>query len=85
MVGSLLTRGLLLIGGSAPEALSALFSEAAFDYFPAEAGVRLLRGDVVNAGVVVLVIIPVKVSFEVSNGLAVVQKLARIFRSPFDG
>ena len=45
-----------LIGGSAPEALSELLAETAGDYFPAEAGVRLVRGDVIDAGVVVLVV-----------------------------
>ena len=44
-----------------------------------------MRGDVVDAGVVVLVVIPVKVSFEVGDGVAVVQKLAGIFRNSLDG
>ena len=57
MVWSWLGMDLLLIGGSAPEALSALLSEAALDYFCAEAGVRLVRGYVVDAGVVVLVVL----------------------------
>ena len=71
---------LTLIGGPAPEALSELLAETAGDYFPAEAGVRLVRGDVVDAGVVVLVIVPVKVLIKVVHGLAVVQKLAWVFR-----
>ena len=78
---SLLTVGLTLIGGSAQEALSELLAETAGDYFFAKAGVRLVRGDVVDAGVVVLVVVPVKVSVEVAPGEAVVQKLAGIFRS----
>ena len=72
MVWSLLTRGWLLIGGSAPEALSVVLSEAAFDDVSALAEVSLLRGDVVDAGVVVLRVIPVKISFEVNHGLGVV-------------
>ena len=81
----MLTRGWLLVGDSAPEALSVVLPEAACDDVCALAKVRLLRGDVVDAGVVVLVVIPVKISFEVSHGLGVVQKLARIFRGAFDG
>jgi hypothetical protein len=57
VVLSLLTIGLTLIGGSAPEALSELLAETAGDYFFAKAGVRLVRGDVVDAGVVVLVVV----------------------------
>src|ERR1019366_339536 len=75
---------LTLIGSPAPEALSALLAEAAGDYFFAEAGVRLVRGDVVDAGVVVLVVVPVKVSLEVGQRFTVVQKLAGIFRSALD-
>src|ERR1700683_2818600 len=77
--------GLTLIGGPAPEALSELLAETAGDYFSAKAGVRLLRSDVVDAGVVVLVIVPVKVLVEVGVGLAIVQKLAGIFRSSLGG
>ena len=79
MVLSLLRIDLTLIGSPAPEALGALVAETAGDYFPAEAGVRLVRGDVVDAGVVVLVVVPVKVSFEVGH----VQELAGIFRGAF--
>jgi len=61
VVLSLLTICLTLIGGPAPEALSVLLAETAGDYFLAKAGVRLVRGDVVDAGVVVLVVVPVKV------------------------
>jgi len=85
VVWSSLRIGLTLIGGPAPEALSALLAETAADYFSAEAGVRLVRSDVVDAGVVKLVVIPVKVSFEVGHGLAIVQKLAGIFRGALDG
>ena len=56
MVAGFLTRG-FLIGESTPEALSALLAEAVGDDRSAEAGVRLVRGDVVDAGVVVLVVI----------------------------
>ena len=38
----------------------------------------LERGNVVDAGVVVLAVIPVKVFCEVSDGLAVVQELTRV-------
>lgn len=61
MVLSLLTIGLTLICGSAPEALSELLAETAGDYFLAMAAVGLVRGDIVDAGVVVLVVVPVKV------------------------
>ena len=79
MVLSFLTRG-LLIGESAPEALSALLAESASDYFPPQAGVSLVRSDVVDAGVVVPVVIPVEVSCEVGAGFAVVQEVAGISR-----
>ena len=72
MVSSFLTRGLLLIGESAPEALSSLLAESASNYFSPQAGVSLVRGDVVDAGVVVPVVIPVKVSCEVRAGFTVV-------------
>ena len=76
---------LTLIGGPAPEALSALLAETAGDYFSAEAGMRLLRGDVIDAGVVVLVVVPVKVLLEVGDGLAIVQKKARVLRCALGG
>src|ERR1017187_8062364 len=78
------TRCIASTRGPAAVALSALLAETAGDYLSAEAGVRLVRGDVVDAGVVVMVVIPVKVSFEVGHGLAVVQKLAGIFRGSLD-
>ncbi len=84
MVSSFLTRG-FLIGEPAPEALSSLLAETAGDYFPAESSMSLERGDVVDAGVVVLAVIPVKVFYEVSDGLAVVQELARVFRRALNG
>ena len=58
MVLSFRTKGLLLIGEPAAAALSALLSESASDYFSTQAGVGLVRSDVVDAGVVVLVVIP---------------------------
>ena len=84
MVSSFLTRG-FLIGESAPEALSVLLTATAGDYFAAEARVGLVRGDIVDAGVVVLVVIPVKISFEVSARHSVVQKLAWVFRGALGG
>ena len=84
MVLSFQTRG-LLIGESAPEALSSLLAESAGDYFRPQAGVSLVRSDVVDAGVAVPVVIPVKVSCEVGGGFAVVQEVARIFRGAFNG
>ena len=80
----MLRMGLTLIGGPAPEALSELLAETAGDYFFAKAGVGLVRGDIVDAGVVVLVVVPVKVLFEVGHGLAVIQKIAGIFRGSLD-
>jgi len=60
---SLLTIGLTLICGSAPEALSELLAETAGDYFLAMAAVGLDRGvDIVDAGVVVLVVVQSRVS-----------------------
>ncbi len=84
MVSSFLTRG-FLIGEPAPEALSSLLAETAGDYFPAESSMSLERGDVVDAGVVVLVVIPAKISFKVIARRPVVQKLARVFRGSFGG
>jgi hypothetical protein len=63
---------LLLIGETAPEALSSRLTGAAGDDFRAEPAVGLVRGDEVDSGVVVLVVIPVKVSFEVGAGDAIV-------------
>ena len=45
----------------------------------------LLRGDVVDARMVMLGVVPGKVPFEIGNGLAVVQEAAGIFRGAFDG
>ena len=49
-----------------------LLAEAAGGDLAAQAGVGLVRGDVADAGVVVLVVIPVKVSFKIIAGLAVI-------------
>ena len=84
MVSRFLTRG-FLIGEPAPEALSALLAETAGDDGCAEAGMSLDRRDVIDARVVVLAVIPVKVFCEVSDGLAVVQELARVVRRALDG
>ena len=80
MVSSFLTRGLVLIGEPALKVLCALLGETANDYFSAEAGMHLVRGDVVDAGVVVLAVITVKVFCEVGHGLSVVQKLVWVSR-----
>ena len=56
---------MLLILGSAPEALSSMLAEAFLHDLAAEALVGLLRGDVVDGGMVMFVVIPVKVSLEI--------------------
>ena len=44
----------------------------------------LLRGDVVDTGVVMTVVVPIKVLCEVSRGLEVVEELAGVFGGAFD-
>jgi len=68
----------LLILVSVPEALSAILAEALLHGFAAQAFVDLLRGDVVDVGMVVLVVIPVKESFEIGHGFGVIQNVAGV-------
>jgi len=65
----------MLIGGAAPEALSVLLAEAAGDDCSAEAGVRLVRGDVVDAGVVMLVVIPYEYGIGTPENYALAAKV----------
>ena len=76
---------LLLIFLSAPAALREFLTASLFDDFWPQALVGLLRGDVVDAGRVMLRVVPGKVPSEVGDGLAVVQEAAGIFRRAFDG
>lgn len=73
--------GYLVIFGSAPLALSVVLTKPARDDGGPLARVSLVRGDVVDAAVVVLVVIPVKVSFEVGDGVAVIAEAS----GPIDG
>lgn len=84
MVLSFLTRG-FLIAEPAPEAQGSLLTEAACDYFHAQAGMSLNRSDVIDAGVVVLGIIRVTIYGEVSDSLAVVQELIWLVRRGLNG
>ena len=76
---------LLLIFDSAPAALSQFFALSLCYDLRSQALVGLLRGDVVDAGMIVLGVVPRKVPSEVGLGLAVVQEAAGIFRGAFDG
>ena len=71
---------LLLVFDSAPAALSQFFAPSLFDNFRPQPLVGLLRGDVVDARMVVLRIVPSKVPFEIDDGLAIVEESTGIFR-----
>ena len=76
---------LLLVFDAAPAALRQFLALPLGDDLRSQALVGLLRGDVVNAGMIVLGVVPRKVPSEVGLGLAVVQEAAGIFRGAFDG
>ena len=61
---------LFLVFDSAPAALSQFFDPSLFDDFLPQALVGLLRGDVVDARMVVLRVVPGKVPIEIGDGLA---------------
>ena len=76
---------LLLVFDTAPAALSQFPALSLGDDLRSQALMGLLRGDVVDARMVMLGVVPGKVPFEIGNGLAVVQEAAGIFRGAFDG
>jgi hypothetical protein len=76
---------LFLVFCSAPAALSKFLAVSLIDDFLPQALVGLLRGDVVDARMVVLGVVPGKVPIEIGDGLAVVQETTGIFRGSFYG
>ena len=74
---------LLLVLLPAPAALGEFFESSLFDDFLTQALVSLLRGDVVDAGMVVLRVVPGKVPIKIGDGLAVIQEATGIFRGAF--
>jgi hypothetical protein len=76
-VSSFLTMGFLI---GEPEAPRTLPAEPADDYFFAEASMNLERRDGVDAGVVVVTVMPVKVFCGTGDGWTAVQELTRVFR-----
>ena len=70
---------------SAPASLRELLDASLLDDLLPQALVSLLRGDVVDARMVVLRVVPGKVSTEVVDGLTVIQEPTRILGSSFDG
>ena len=76
---------LLFVFDSAPAALSQFPALSLGDDLRSQALMGLLRGNVVDAGMVMLRVIPGKVSFEIGDGLVVIQESPRILRGAFDG
>ena len=74
---------LLLVFFSAPAALRKFFTASLRHDFLPQALVSLLRGDVVDARMVVLCVVPGKVPIEIGDGLAVVQEATGILRGSF--
>jgi hypothetical protein len=72
LISSILTRGLLPIDETAPEALNSRLTGATGEDFRAEPAVGQVRSDEVDAGEVVLVIMAAKISFEVGASEAIV-------------
>jgi hypothetical protein len=85
VVGFFVCRFRFLIFFSAPASLSKLFGASLIDDFLPQALVGLLRRDVVDARMVMLRVIPGKVSFEIGDGLVVIQESPGIRRGAFDG
>ncbi len=75
----------ILVFFPAPAALGKFFGASLFDNDRPQAVMGLLRGDGVDAGMVVLGVIPGKVATEVIVGLGVIQKLPGILLGAFDG
>ena len=71
---------LLLIFFSAPTSLRKLFDAPLIDDLLPQALVSLLRGDVVDARMVVLRIIPGKVPIEIDDGFSIIQEATGILR-----
>jgi len=74
-----------LIFHPAPAALSEFLGASLLDDDLPLAVMGLLRGDVVDARMVMLRVIPGKVSFEVGDRLVVLQESPGILRGAFDG
>ena len=76
---------LLLVFFPTPAALGKfLDASLSCDVLPL-ACVGLLRGDVVDAAMIVLVVVPGKVPGEIDDGLSVIQEAPGILRGAFDG
>ena len=78
-------RFLLFVFFPAPAALGKFFYTSLFDDAWPQAVMGLLRGDVVDTGMVVLGVVPGKVATEVFLGPGIIQKTSRILRGAFDG
>jgi hypothetical protein len=75
---------LLLVFFPAPAALGQFLYASLFDDAWPQAVMGLLRGDVVDAGMVMLGVIPGKVATEVFVGLGIIEKATGIGRGAFD-
>ena len=75
----------LLVFVPAPAALGKFLDASLLDDAWPQAVMGLLRGDVVDTGMVMLGVIPGKVATEVFVGLGSIQKTSRIRRGAFDG
>src|ERR1039457_7705047 len=74
-----------LIFFPAPAALGKFLDASLLDDARPQAVMGLLRGDVVDARMVMLGVIPGKVSFKIGDGLVVIQESPGILRGAFDG
>ena len=75
---------LLLIFRSASAALSKLLLPSLIDYFLPQALVSLIWGDVVDARMVVLGVVPSKARIEIGDGLVDIQESTRLLWGSFD-
>ena len=85
LVLGFLHAGFLLVFLPAPAALGEGFSPSLLHDGLPLAVVGLLRGDEVDARVVMLGVVPVEVPGEVGHGLAVIQEPPRVFRGALGG
>ena len=76
---------MVLIFFSAPASLSKFFDASLSDDFLPQPLVGLLRGDVVDARMVMLRVVPCKVPIKIGDGLAVIQESTGILRGSFHG
>ena len=75
----------LFVFDSAPAALSQLLESSVRNVFRPQVQVSLLRGNVVDAAMVMLRVVPGKAPFEIGHGLEGVQAATGIGRSAVDG